>query len=118
MSLGIESESSGNATVLTRTGLDIAREGLLGSLPVRASGSAAWVHDFAADPRRLGVRWQGVDAVPWMIRTERRSPDVLRLGLSLEFGLGDRRTLRLYGEQEYLQNTKVLRGGVNFTICF
>jgi outer membrane autotransporter protein len=118
MSLGIESESSRNGTVLTRTGLDIAREGRLGPVPVRATGSAAWVHDFAADPRRLGVKWQGVEAVPWLISSERRSVDVLRLGFSLEFGLGDRRTLRLYGEQEYLQNTKVLRGGVNFTIGF
>ena len=118
LSMGIESESSRNGTVLSRTGLDIAREGRLGPVPVRATGSAAWVHDFAADPRRLGVRWQGVDAVPWMISSERRSADVLRLGFSLEFGLGDRRTLRLYGEQEYLQNTKVLRGGVNFTISF
>lgn len=118
MSLGIESQSRRSGTVLSRTGLDIAREGRLGPVPVRATGSAAWVHDFAADPRRLGVKWQGVEAVPWLISSERRSADVLRLGFSLEFGLGDRRTLRLYGEQEYLQNTKVLRGGVNFTIGF
>ena len=117
-SLGIASDSKRNGTVLTRTGLDIAREGRLGSVPVRATGSAAWVHDFAVDPRRLGVQWQRVDAVPWTISNARRSADVLRLGLSLELGLGDRRTLRLYGEQEYLQNMKVLRGGVTFTIGF
>jgi len=117
-SLGIVSHSKWNGTVLTRTGLDISKEGRVGRVPVRATGSAAWVHDFAVDPRRLGVRWQGVDSVPWMISSERRSADVLRLGASLELGLGDRRTLRLYGEQEYLQNTKILRGGVTFTIGF
>jgi len=117
-SLGIESDSKWNGTVLTRTGLDIAREGRLGTVPVRATGSAAWVHDFAADSRRLGVKWQGVDAAPWTISSARRSADVLRLGLSLELGLGERRTLRLYGEQEYVQNMKILRGGVTFTIGF
>ena len=117
-SLGIRSDSKLNGTVLMRNGLDISKEGRVGRVPVRATGSAAWVHDFAADPRRLGVKWQGVDAVPWMISSERRSADVFRLGGSLELGLGDRRTLRLYGEQEFLQNTRVLRGGVTFTIGF
>jgi len=118
LSMGIVSDPKWNGTVLTRTGLDISKEGRVGRVPVRATGNAAWVHDFEADPRRLGVRWQGLDSVPWMISSERRSADVLRLGVSLELGLGERRTLRLYAEQEYLQNTKVLRGGVTLTIGF
>jgi hypothetical protein len=44
--------------------------------------------------------------------------DTLRLGGSIELGLGDRRTLRLYGEQEFLQGKNVFRGGINFTIGF
>jgi outer membrane autotransporter protein len=118
MSMGIDADAKSTGTVFTRTGLDVSREGRLGRMPVRLTSSAAWVHDFAADPRRFGVRWQGVNAVPWSISSERRSADVLRLGVSLECGLGDRRTLRLYGEQEYLQNTKVFRGGVTFSIGF
>ena len=118
LSLGVLADSNTNSTVFTRTGVDLSKEGRLGRLPVRATGSAAWVHDFAAAPRRFGMRWQGLDSVPWMINSERRIADFLRLGLSLEFGLGDRRSLRLYGEQEYLFHTKVFRGGVTFTIGF
>jgi hypothetical protein len=36
----------------------------------------------------------------------------------LEIGLGERRTLRLTGEEEFQQNTQILRGGVTFTIGF
>jgi hypothetical protein len=43
---------------------------------------------------------------------------MLRVGGALELGVGDRRTLRLYGEQEFLQGKNVFRGGVNFTIGF
>ena len=117
-SLGIKSDAKTSGTVLMRSGIEIAKDGHLGTLPLRSSANAAWVHDFFVDPRRIGMRWQGSESTPWMINTERRSADALRLGVSFELGLGDRRTLRLYGEQEYLNSTKVLRGGVTFTIGF
>jgi hypothetical protein len=117
-SLGIKSDAKTNGTVLMRSGIEIAKDGHLGALPLRSSANAAWVHDFFVDPRRLGMRWQGVESASWMINTERRSADALRLGAAFELGLGDRRTLRLYGEQEYLNSTKVFRGGVTFTIGF
>jgi outer membrane autotransporter protein len=117
-SLGIKSDAKTFGTVLMRSGFEIAKDGHLGTMPLRSAANAFWVHDFFVDPRRLGVRWQGASSAPWMISTERRSADSLRLGASLELGLGERRTLRLYGEQEYLNGTKVLRGGVTFTIGF
>jgi hypothetical protein len=98
--------------------LDVSREGRIGSVPTRLSASAAWVHDFAADPRRLGVRWLGEPGTSWTISSGRRSADSVRLGASLEIGLGERRTLRLTGEEEFQQNTQILRGGVTFTIGF
>jgi outer membrane autotransporter protein len=117
-SLGIKSDAKMNGTVLMRSGLEIAKDGRIGTVPVRTAANAAWVHDFFADPRRLGLRWQGAQSAPWTITTEQRGADTLRLGGSVEIGLGDRRTLRLYGEQEYLNAMKVFRGGVTFTIGF
>jgi hypothetical protein len=38
--------------------------------------------------------------------------------LALELGVGERRTLRLYGEQEFLQGRNLFRGGISFTIGF
>jgi autotransporter-associated beta strand protein len=116
--LGIQSDANANRTMLMRSAVEIAKEGFIARVPVRATASAAWVHDFLADPRRLGVRWQGVEGASWLISTERRSSDALRLGAALEIGISDRRTLRLYGEQEYLNNTKVLRGGLSISIGF
>jgi outer membrane autotransporter protein len=116
--LGVLVNYKTNSTLLSRTGIDIAREGHLGPLPFRITSSAAWVHDLATDPRRLDVRWQGVGSVPWNIESERRTADFLRLGVSLECGLGDRRSLRLYGEQEYLDRRRIFRGGVTFTVGF
>ena len=116
--LGIQSNAKWNATVLSRVGMDIAREGRVLRLPVRVTGTAAWVHDFMADPRELKVAWRGLEAGRWTVSNGRSVSDTLRLGGSVEVGLGDRRTLRLYGEQEFLQGNNVFRGGVNFTIGF
>jgi outer membrane autotransporter protein len=117
-SLGVDVKSRTNGTFLTRTGIDLSREGHLGPLPFRITSSAAWVHDFATDPRRLEVHWQGAGSVPWSTEGERRTADFFRFGASLECGLGDRRSLRLYGEQEYADRRRVLRGGVTFTVGF
>jgi uncharacterized protein with beta-barrel porin domain len=103
---------------MSRTGLEVASEWRLGRLPIRGSATAAWVHDFDGRPRAVGVRWQGASDVPWAISSRKQTSDALHLGLSFEVGLGDRRTLRLYGEQEFLQGNRVLRGGINFTIGF
>jgi hypothetical protein len=116
--LGIKSDSKWNATVLSRVGMDIAREGKLLRVPVRVTGTAAWVHDFMTEQRELGVAWQGLEAGRWQVSSGRSTSDMLRLGGSIELGLGDRRTLRLYGEQEFLQGKNVFRGGINFTIGF
>jgi len=117
-SVGVRSNAKWNSTALSRTGLDVSREGRIGRLPTRMSANAAWVHDFAVDPRKLGVRWLGEQGSTWTISSGRRAADALKLGVSLEIGLGDRRTLRLYGEQEFQQNAKISRGGVTFTIGF
>jgi hypothetical protein len=42
----------------------------------------------------------------------------LRLGASIEVDLSDRRKIRVYGEQEFLQGNEILRGGVTFSIGF
>ncbi|RFC44792.1 MAG: Autotransporter beta-domain-containing protein, partial [Verrucomicrobia bacterium] len=117
-SLGVRTDAAVQGTFMTRTGLEVATEWRLGRLPVRTSGGAAWVHDFDAGPRSVGVRWQGASDVPWAISSGKQTSDTLRAGLSFELGLGDRRTLRLYGEQEFLQGNRVLRGGVNYSIGF
>jgi outer membrane autotransporter protein len=116
--LGIKSDSKWNATVLSRVGVDLAREGKLWRVPVRVTGSAAWVHDFRTESRDLSVAWRGLEAGRWTVSSGRSASDLLRVGGALEFGLGERRTLRLYGEQEFLQGRNVFRGGINFTIGF
>jgi len=116
--LGIQSDSKWNATVLSRIGMAIAREGKLRRMPVRVTGSAAWVHDFFAESREMTVAWRGLEAGRWTVSSGRNASDTLRVGGALELGIGDRRTLRLYGEQEFLQGKNVFRGGVNFTIGF
>jgi hypothetical protein len=114
----VETDSKTHGTVLTRTGIDMSAEGRLGRLPIRVTSSTAWVHDFATNPRRLEVRWQGDDSVPWRLSGARQSGDLLRVGLALECGLGDRRSLRLYAEQEFLDKRRILRGGATFTVNF
>jgi hypothetical protein len=98
--------------------MDVAREGRLFRLPVRMTGSAAWVHDFRTESRDMSVAWRGLEAGRWSVSGGRTASDLLRVGGALEFGIGDRRTLRLYGEQEFLQGNNVLRAGINFTIGF
>jgi outer membrane autotransporter protein len=116
--LGIKADAASNTTILMRTGLEVAKDSMLGKFPVRTAANAVWVHDFSAGSRLLGVRWQGAESAPWSISTEQAGTDVLRVGGSVEMGVGERRTLRLYGEQEFLNATKIFRGGVSFTIGF
>lgn len=117
-SLGIKTDAAVQGTFISRMGLEVANEWRLGRLPVRTSGNVAWVHDFDSKPRMVGVRWDGAPDVPWAISSGKQTSDAMRAGFSFEVGLGDRRTLRLYGEQEFLQGSKVLRGGVSYTIGF
>jgi hypothetical protein len=116
--LGIRSDVKWNSTALSRIGLDLAREGKLWRVPVRVTGSAAWVHDFKTEARDLSVAWQGLEAARWRVSGSGSASDLLRVGGALELGIGDRRTLRLYGEQDFLQGRSLFRGGVNFTIGF
>jgi hypothetical protein len=116
--LGIQSDSKWDATVLSRAGMDIAREGRLGQTPVRVTATAAWVHDFLPGSRQMSMAWTSMEQPRWTISGGRNPSDAVRVGGAFELGVGDRRTLRLYGEQEFLQGRKVLRAGVNFTVGF
>jgi outer membrane autotransporter protein len=116
--LGIKSDSTWNATLLSRVGLDVARELKLARLPLRLTGTAAWVHDFNTASRHMSVAWQGLEDRRWSVGSGGSTSDMLRVGGAFEFGIGDRRTLRLYGEQEFLQGRNVFRGGFSFTIGF
>jgi hypothetical protein len=73
--LGIQSSAKWNATVLSRIGMEIAREGKVLRLPVRVTGTAAWVHDFMADPRELKVAWRGLETGRWTVSNGRSAAD-------------------------------------------
>jgi ketopantoate hydroxymethyltransferase len=64
------------------------------------------------------MRWQGAADSPFAVSSNQRSADSLRVGSSIEFTLGDRRTLRIYAEQDFAESNRVLRGGATFTIGF
>jgi hypothetical protein len=116
--LGIKSEAKWQSTMLSRTGLEVGREGRIGRMPVRMSASAAWVHDFAPNPREMQVSWEGLESAKWSVSGTKRAADAVRVGGAFEMGVGERRTLRLYGEQEFIRGNNVLRAGINFTIGF
>jgi len=116
--LGVTTDQRWNATALSRVGLEVSREGHIYKQPVRMSLLAAWVHDYAAAGRTLGMRWQGAADSPFAVSSNQRSADSLRVGSSIEFTLGDRRTLRIYAEQDFAESNRVLRGGATFTIGF
>jgi outer membrane autotransporter protein len=116
--LGVNTGARWDSTMLSKIGMEVSKEGRIMKQPVRVSLLGAWVHDFSAAGRNQEVRWQGAPDISWTVSNQRRSADSLRLGSSVEFTLGDRRTLRLYVEQDYAEGNRVLRGGATFTIGF
>ncbi|MCX8513054.1 MAG: autotransporter outer membrane beta-barrel domain-containing protein, partial [Chthoniobacteraceae bacterium] len=116
--LGVNTSARWDTTMLSKMGVEVSREGRIMKQPVRVSLLGAWVHDFSAAGRNQEVRWQGAPDISWTVSNQRRSADSLRFGSSAEFTLGERRTLRLYAEQDFAEGNRVLRGGVTFTIGF
>jgi len=116
--LGADVSAASESTVFSRLGIELAKELRVKGLPLRFAGNASWVHDYEADPKMLSARMQIPGASSWKIESERRTADALRTGLSLELGVGDRKTLKIYGDQQFQSGGHVLRGGVTFTIGF
>ena len=116
--LGVDSAGNSNSTAMGRMAFELAKDWRVHGVPVRTLASVSWTHDFEADPRSLGVHLQGSPGNEWMVTSEKRSADALHAGVSVEVGLSERRTLKIYGEQEVQQSRSVLHGGVTFILGF
>lgn len=116
--LGADVSEASESTMFSRLGIELAKELRVNGLPLRFAGNASWLHDFEADPKMLSARMQIPGASAWKIESERRAADALRTGISLELAVGDRKTLKIYGDQQFQSGGQVLRGGVTFTIGF
>jgi autotransporter-associated beta strand protein len=116
--LGADVSAASAATMFSRLGFELAKELNVKGVPLRFAGNASWLHDFEADPKTLSVRMQIPGASAWKIESERRAVDALRTGLSLEWAVGERKTLKIYGDQQFQSGGHVLRGGVTFTVGF
>ncbi|RFC43194.1 MAG: Autotransporter-associated beta strand repeat-containing protein, partial [Verrucomicrobia bacterium] len=116
--LGVEAAASSKSTALGRMSFELAKDWRVYGVPVRTLATVSWTHDFEVGPQSLGVHLQADPGNAWMVSGAGRSPDALHAGLSLEVGLSERRTLKIYGEQELQQSSSVLHGGVTFSIGF
>lgn len=116
--LGVDAAGYSNSTAIGRVGFELAKDWLVHGVPVRTLANVSWTHDFESDPRSLGVHLQGSPGNEWMVTSEKRSPDALHAGVSVEVSLSERRTLKIYGEQEMKQSSSVLHGGVTFILGF
>jgi outer membrane autotransporter protein len=115
--MGSQTQKAGYAMSFSRIGLDVAKEIRGGAMPLRFGGNVAWVRQLKSDPLDLEARLQG-GPESWSLPGAPVSGDALRLGASIEVDLSDRRKIRVYGEQEFLQGNEILRGGVTFSIGF
>jgi autotransporter-associated beta strand protein len=115
--MGSQTQKAGHAMSFSRIGLDVAKEIRGGAMPLRFGGNVAWVRQLKSDPLDLEARLQG-GPESWSLPGAPVSGDALRLGASIEVDLSDRRKIRVYGEQEFLQGNEILRGGVTFSIGF
>jgi outer membrane autotransporter protein len=115
---GVLTKSQLHGTVLSKVALEGAREWRVGGIPFRGSGNVEWLHDFAVDPRRMGLRWAGEPNSPWSVGSSRGRADALKVGLALEMRLTPEKTIRVYGEREFLRRTSTTQMGVNFSIGF
>ena len=98
--------------------MELSRELTVSGVPLRLSGNVSWLHDFECDPKMLSTRLQVPGGSSWTIESDRRSADALRAGLSIEMAVGNRKTLRVYGDQQLQSGGNLIRGGVTFTIGF
>ena len=90
----------------------------MAGLPLRVSGSLEWLHDFAVEPRKIAVRWNGADAETWSQSGSRGKADFLKAGLSFDVGLSEVATIRIYAEQQFQKNGPATQFGVTYTIGF
>jgi outer membrane autotransporter protein len=116
--MGVDAAGYSNRTATGRMGFEVSRDWLVRGLPVRTVASVSWTHDFEADPRSLRVHLQSSPVDEWTVTSAERFPDALHAGMAVEVGLSERRTLKIYGEQEVQQSRSVLHGGVTFTLGF
>lgn len=116
--LSVESEEASHVSPLSRLGFAVAKEWRFGGVSVRPEASVSWVHNFDASPKPLGMHLQEDPGAEWMVSSEQRLADSLRAAMSVEIGLGGRRSLRVYGEEEVQHGRNIFRGGVTFTIGF
>jgi outer membrane autotransporter protein len=116
--LGTQTRASKESTTFSRVGVDFDREVRAGSVLLRIGANAAWVRQFKTDPMKMEVQLQNGGGESWTIQSAPRTPDALRLGGSFEIDLNERRRIRVYGEQEFLQGSQIFRGGVTFSFGF
>ncbi|MEI6712446.1 MAG: autotransporter-associated beta strand repeat-containing protein [Verrucomicrobiota bacterium] len=115
---GVDADAIQNGTVLLKTSLEGSKEWKLRGRPLRLSGNVEWLHDFDVDPRRTGFRWQGAPGSEWGLSSAGGKADGVKLGMALELAVTDRRTLRLYGEREFLQRGAQLHLGFSVSVGF
>jgi outer membrane autotransporter protein len=116
--MGSQTRASRNSMTFSRIGLDVAKEVKAGGLPVHLGVNAAWVRQFETDPLQMEAQVQSGGIEAWTIQSGALAGDALRLGGFLELELNERRRIRVYGEEEFLQGSRIIRGGVTFSIGF
>ncbi|MEI6715772.1 MAG: autotransporter outer membrane beta-barrel domain-containing protein [Verrucomicrobiota bacterium] len=114
----IRTDSRTSGTVLLKSGIEGAKEWRIAGIPLRMSGNLEWLHDFDADPRRLGVRWEGALSAPWTLSGAPGRVDMFKLGMSFDVGLSNTATVRVYGEHEFLKKGPATYFGICYSIGF
>ena len=116
--MGSQTRASRQSMTFSRVGLDVAKGFSVGAFPVRFGVNAAWVHQFETEPLKLEAQLQGGVSESWSIQGAALDADAFRMGGFLEVELHERRSIRVYGEEEFLQSGRIFRGGVTFSIGF
>ena len=116
--MGSQTRASRQSMTFSRVGMDAAKEFRVGALPVRLGGNAAWVHQFESAPLESEARLQNGGYDSWNLQGAPLNGDALRVGGFLEVDLHERRRIRVYGEEEFLQGGRILRGGISFSLGF
>ena len=116
--MGSQTLASRQSMTFSRVGLDVAKGFSVGSFPVRFGVNAAWVHQFETEPLKLEAQLQDGVSEAWSIQGAALDGDAFRMGGFLEVELHERRSIRVYGEEEILQSGRIFRGGVTFSIGF
>jgi hypothetical protein len=118
--LGMDAAGHHDPILLSRIGLEIVKESKVYGTPVRTAVSIAGTRDQRTDSKSVAVHLQGNPDLEWMVTSEKYSPNSLNFGASIEIGFSDRRSLKIYGEQNVQPGSSgnISRGGVSFTIGF